>query len=400
MRNKTHVAFAFCMALLFVNSNLLAQDFFRKGYLITPKQDTLYGMLQEQSMEQNYQYCIFKKAGDVEKYLPADLLGYGFDDGSYFSAQVIDNAFVEVIVLGEISLYHHQNKFLLKKQSKLIEVEKNPESIALNDVDRDIDRYEWKREVSNLVKDRMIDYNEKLLHLSPTRRQLTKLVVQYNSTDASLYSLFESNKPQADVKLGFVLGINRLQLNAGGNFWGYPYLEKSYESYLPSVGVLLQLSIPRFSERLSLQAEMHYDTEDYTYFYQQEESGVLDYHDVYMHFSKLSFPLSVNYLIPLGGLNLSIQAGVNFDNYNTVDTRLISESVSGSEVTREPEREVLPNFETLQTGYWGGLELARTFPRFEGAIAVRYFSIPKFYEVNEVTLSNNRISINLIITQK
>lgn len=400
MRNKPLFAFVVCMALLFVNLPLVAQDYFRKGYVVTLAQDTLQGMIQERSLEENYQSCIFKKDREVKTYLPDGLLGYGFNDGSYFSAQMKQDAFVEVIVLGDISLYHYKNTFLLKKNEEVVTITENPEKIALNEEERDIDRYEWKRDISRLVRDRITDYNEQLLHLSPTRRNLTNLVIRYNKQEASLYSLYATNQPIPDVKFGFMLGLNRFQLNAGGNFWGYPYLNQSYESYLPSVGVMVKVSFPRFSEKISFQGEMHYDREDYTYFYQQEENGVLNYHDVYMHFSKLSFPLSMKYRIPLGRYSLSIQGGVNFDRYGTVDTRLLSESVAGSEVTRAPEREVLPYFETLQTGYWGGLEFGRTFTKFEGAIAVRYFKMPRFYELPSITISNNRISINLILTQK
>ena len=56
--------------------------------------------------------------------------------------------------------------------------------------------------------------------------------------------------------------------------------------------------------------------------------------------------------------------------------------------------------EKSQIGYWGGVGILKTYDKFKGSIALRYFHMPSLSETPEFTANNKRISIHLILMKE
>lgn len=106
--------------LLFCTS-VYAQSNFRPGFIITLKQDTVYGQIDFRTDRMNALHCVFKPKKDAEPvtYLPFEIAGYRFtDDGKYYVSRMIkpnENkeaipVFLEYLLEGIKSLYYYESK--------------------------------------------------------------------------------------------------------------------------------------------------------------------------------------------------------------------------------------------------------------------------------------------------
>jgi hypothetical protein len=105
-------AFAITSVFLFQNISL-AQDNYRKGYIITNENDTIYGLLQNRSSKQAGRQCNFKQNEEAEtsSYLPGQIIGYRFDEGKYYISKIItqygqeQTVFLEFLIKGKANFY-------------------------------------------------------------------------------------------------------------------------------------------------------------------------------------------------------------------------------------------------------------------------------------------------------
>ncbi|TGE22255.1 hypothetical protein E5K00_18585 [Hymenobacter aquaticus] len=102
------------LPLLAISSGALAQTNFRPGYVVQPAGDTLRGEVDNRGAQYNGTISRFRPdaAATVVEYQPQQLAGYGFVSGQHYQAltlpgQVPTKAFLEVLALGQLSLYHY-----------------------------------------------------------------------------------------------------------------------------------------------------------------------------------------------------------------------------------------------------------------------------------------------------
>ncbi len=89
--------------LLIIISSSFGQNDFRSGFIITLENDSIQGQVDYRSNSQNYKSCIFKgEQGELE-YFPNQIVGFGYTNDKFFSSQIIEGSFVEVLVDGDIS---------------------------------------------------------------------------------------------------------------------------------------------------------------------------------------------------------------------------------------------------------------------------------------------------------
>ena len=92
--------------LILSAGTLFGQSVFKEGYIINLKNDTIQGKIDYRSNLKNCGSCIFPGCDEGEKkYLPHQIKGFGFDNDKFFSSQVINEAFVEVIVVGRYEVF-------------------------------------------------------------------------------------------------------------------------------------------------------------------------------------------------------------------------------------------------------------------------------------------------------
>ena len=105
---------------------------YKKGYVITNGNDTIYGRINDRGGLANAKVCVFNpKNGPVVRYLPEDIKAYRMlDDKYYVSRRVFvkgkyRHLFIDVLLKGEVSLYHNwKNKdlayYIEKKDSDMV----------------------------------------------------------------------------------------------------------------------------------------------------------------------------------------------------------------------------------------------------------------------------------------
>ncbi|MDN3668791.1 hypothetical protein QWY93_05560 [Echinicola jeungdonensis] len=95
-----------------------AQNNFKEAFIINLENDTLKGLINSRSEFKNYNSCQFKRNGELTTYQPNQIHGFGFQQGKFYSAEIIKRKFVETLVFGDLSLYKYKSQYFLKKEGK------------------------------------------------------------------------------------------------------------------------------------------------------------------------------------------------------------------------------------------------------------------------------------------
>lgn len=96
--------------LLFLSISIHAQTDFRKGYVVTINNDTLFGEVDYRKDLLMGKVCRFRlneKSPDL-RYSPLDIIEYRFIDSKYYVSKDIDGkkAFLEFLLKGQVNLYY------------------------------------------------------------------------------------------------------------------------------------------------------------------------------------------------------------------------------------------------------------------------------------------------------
>jgi len=125
-----------CSFIFFVLfASLKAQSNYKKGYVITNDNDTIYGLIDFRTDAINATRCTFKSEQAEKIYYPGDIAGYKFsDEGKYYVTRevTIDSIpqkfFLEYLVQGMMDLYYLRSDgkvyYLFDKVIDLIEITK------------------------------------------------------------------------------------------------------------------------------------------------------------------------------------------------------------------------------------------------------------------------------------
>lgn len=380
---------------LVVSNYTFGQSDFRNGYIINLQNDTIRGLVEYRENSKNYKSCVFKTNTSEREYHPDEILGFGYENDKQFRSEIIDGIFVEVLVTGIMELYRSPNKFHIKKEGEIHDLESFKEDVVINGKEGTRENNRWKGILSYLLSDCMYNQNKDIAYIQFEEKSLTKLVIRYNICRNSDFEELKNNKEWIKYDLGISLGFSK----SGFSFdKDEPHLADSYSSMDPSYGIVIGISSPRLSERMSFQSEVHYINSNYFSFVELT-SVHTDYHDVYIELSTLSIPISVKYTLPLTNSELYFQSGVNFDKHISYESQLFSERVSNNVVFTYPER-VAFEIEELQLGAWAGLGILKSFEKFKASIALRYFKMTPINSIGTYKANSNKLTLNLILFKK
>lgn len=143
--NYTLKSFIFVLSV-FVSLGVMGQDNFKKGYIITLENDTLYGKINDAGGFKNSKLCSFKpyKKHRVTEYLPGQIKAYRMFKDKYYVSKAVDHRsgikykFVEVLLEGPvINLYHDRRSaekafYIQKKDGDLIPLSYEESQSAYN----------------------------------------------------------------------------------------------------------------------------------------------------------------------------------------------------------------------------------------------------------------------------
>lgn len=394
---KYKLIIAIILFVVLANRSFCQSDF-RKGFIITLEQDTIIGQVDYRSNTKNNKSCIFKGEQEEREYYPNEIFGFGYGNDKLFLSQIVENSFVEVLVLGEISLYKSKDKYHLKKDTSIYDLESFSEEVVIDGEVRIRENYRWHGITSYLISDCINNTDRVVSSITLDEKSLTKLIVKYNKCKGSDFLEFKVSKPWIKYDFGATVGLMRSEIRITNKSGSISYLDDSYSSIDPSVGVLFGISSPRIIEKFAFQGEFHFTKSSYSSLVVLNSSSI-KYYDTYIDLSTLSVPLSLKYSFPEKKYGLYLQGGINYDYHIRSDTKLLSESVTGNMVYTFPERSAF-EINKNQIGYWGGIGILKSYQKFKASITIRYFEMPALNKTGDFNASNSRILINLILLKK
>lgn len=185
---------------------ILAQGSWKEGFVITQKADTLYGLLENNDVRANIQYCNFRETADgsITKYEPKDIRGYRFLEGKFFITKKIDDpefvepVFMEYLIQGQANIYRYINERFFIETVDGIEELKNSEEL----VEYKGDQYvKLKREYILLLNYfmREADMNSQIQTVQYNSKSLINIAKKYHERvckdeECIIYEKSTSNK--------------------------------------------------------------------------------------------------------------------------------------------------------------------------------------------------------------
>lgn len=395
MKNKIIFVITF-LVLLAISS--FSQSDFRNGFIITPENDTIYGQINYRSNLNNYKSCIFIGEQEGREYYPHEIKGFGYNNDKFFASQIIEGSFVEALVIGDISLYKSKDKYHLKKDTSIYDLESSREEVKIGRKVYVRESNKWRGIISVLISDCYYNTNDIISTINLNEKSLTNLIVEYNQCKGSAFKEFKTKKPWINYDWGAAVGLARSEIQISKYSTYYLYLDDSYCSVDPSAGILFTISSPRITEKFAFQGEIHYIKSGYSSLVVLNQSST-EYYDTYIDLTTLSMPLSLKYSFPEKKYGLYLQGGINYDYHLNSETKLMTEIVSGNVVNTYPERSAF-KINNNQIGYWAGIGILKSYPEFKAGIGLRYFEMSALNSTGIFKASNNRIMINLILITK
>ncbi|MEQ8553272.1 MAG: hypothetical protein RIC06_03340 [Cyclobacteriaceae bacterium] len=386
------------LVLFLISVNALAQSDFRNGYIINMENDTIQGLVDYRSNSKNYESCIFKGEQVETVYFPNQILGFGYINDRYYSSQIIEGSFVEVLVTGDINLFKSKNKYHVQKDTSLYHLESKIEVVEIESKKVKKETSRWRGILAFLISDCFQDFNSLTSDIKLNDRGLTQLIVKYNRCRGNNFVEYKANKPWTRFEWGAAFGLSRSEITITKGLGNYSYLANSYSSIDPTLGAVIVLSSPRILESIAFQGEFQIARPSYSSLV-VINGTTTEYHDTFIDLTTISIPLSLKYSFPEKKYGWNIQGGINYDYHLKSDARLKSESVSGNVVNTYPESSAFEVNEN-QIGYWGGIGITRPYNKFTVGFSIRYFQMSTLNKVWGFGADNNKISINLILLRR
>jgi len=378
-----------------------SQSDLRHGYVITLENDTINGQLDYRSNLNNYKSCVFIGEQEGRKYYPHEIKGFGYYNDKFYASQIIEGSFVEALVIGDISLYKSKDKYHLKKDTSIYDLESIHEKVRIDGKVYLRENNTWRGIISYLIGDCINNTNNVVSNIDLNEKSLTRLIVQYNQCKDSEFKEYKVKKPWIKYDFGATVGLSRSEIRITKYSETFLYLDDLYSSIDPSIGVLFGFSSPRIKEKIAFQGEIHYIKSSYSSLVVINNVSSTEYHDTYIDLRTLSMPLSLKYSFPEKKYGLYLQGGINYDYHLSASSRLMTEIVTGNLVNTSAERSAI-EIKNNQIGYWGGIGIQKSYQKFKASLAVRYFEMSVLNRpgYGYFMANNRRIVINLILLKK
>jgi hypothetical protein len=297
----------FVLLICFIATSSQAQTDFRQGYIIKVSGDTVHGFVAYRMNAKNSQSCLFKTSskGEVTKYSPNDLSGYGIVGYKYY--QVVDlpkdlatsgKIFSTIVSSGSIDLYKYKRRFFIHTSDSTISL---PEPVALPYNEKNGETKQIKKDyryigILNLY---LSDCGLVANTSSYTEKDLGEIVSQYNlckdknaiqpgrapliKFNGYIFAGFLTSKlTYENYHHTYILGNKTYKINFDGG-----------STVVPGIG--FEISAPRAFDRLFFLVEAIYIKN----YYQGAYEFFLDYdiarYDVMLDVESVQIPIGVKY---------------------------------------------------------------------------------------------------------
>lgn len=268
--------FTLLLAVTF-SSVALGQLNFKKGYVITNENDTVYGLINDGGAYRNSKVCVFKQSKKkVVKYHPGEIKAYRMVDDKFYASKEIEimdtpkPVFLEVVVGGKVNLYHYwKNKtlaFYIEKDNKLVGLFNEVGLLTPHSVDETILLYGATRDV--VVRNR--EYMDSLRAVFKDSKPIVDRIEEVHYKEAEL----------ANITKDYIL-----EKCKGGNCINY---ERDHKIYKPTMGIYSGVRFNQFE----FYSNYNGDTEKSAVFNSQP-IGVFFNFPIHLLSDKLSFQVEI-----------------------------------------------------------------------------------------------------------
>jgi hypothetical protein len=302
-----------------------AQLHFRKGYVITMKDDTLHGYVNDGGGWRNTRVCLFKTERGVRamRYKPEDLKAYRFLEDKYYASNSVfyknnvRKVFTEVLVEGSVDLYSFNsskkmNYYIRKGEGPLIGLSKEQIQVKPS---YDVGNYQAY--VNKFVTIEINVYRDSLRSLFRDSETVKSQVDNVNYSPESLINIsksylnetckekqciaYEKDLKKVRTLFGFYTAVQMAKISYFYAREGSTEIFKSYP-----VGVFANVPLCQLHDRLSLQFEVNYQKVSC-------DSGSLVLQDPIENFyftkTVVGVPIMLKYKIPMRWITPSIGFG-------------------------------------------------------------------------------------------
>ena len=341
---------AFVILFLCCLLNLQGQTNFLPGFIITNENDTLHGLIDYRGDARNAKRCEFKENENdpTRDFLPFSIKGYRFTGSKFYvSKNVLTDGkevpiFLEFLVNGISDLYSYSDGkkshyFIEKADGQMLELTNEPRQFYRDGSDFSTN----SKKYVGLLKFAFADCQQIFPMIDRAKfddKSLIAITKKYHDyvCDNEICIIYEKQLPVIKVKFGSFVSMNGSFLKFKENPL-YQDVHFKMASY-PTIGLLLNTSVPRASEKLSFQVSGEFGK---SYFY---GSGInpdnLAFEEVHIHTSIIMLKAGFQYTYPKGKIRPTILAGGNFMKIMKTDGRRIEEELINSIIYTTERRDV------------------------------------------------------------
>ncbi|HET6557998.1 MAG TPA: outer membrane beta-barrel protein [Prolixibacteraceae bacterium] len=407
--NYTLKSFILGLAFL-VSLGVMGQDNYKKGYVITLDNDTLFGKINDAGGFKNSRLCTFKEKKDrkVKEYLPGQIKGYRMYKDKYYVSKAAEEkngneyTFMEVLVEGPVSLYHDRKStekafYIQKKDGDLIPLQneevqlryKPDENIAVlysptyilhNRIYRDTLKYVFRD--SEVIKEWVdnVEYDAKSLKNITkdyiAERHLGEKSITYER-DLKMY------RPRVGVYGGIQMTDIEILPTKRGVFTSeepHSIISKTFDTY--PVGIFFNFPLPMLNDKLSFQLELMANGIDYDEEFDRTQSLNDTLFKIKTH--TIGIPILLKYELLKGFFSPSLGIGKDIS------------FVYDSDVTIDQNTNLM--IHPVQKGGWFG----EVGVSFKLAPQLSLFANARYHTIKNLIIEkgNQRATYNSIINSK
>ena len=382
--------------LCFLSSfvQVLAQSAFKEGYYLSNEGILTYGLIRHEKKGQDLSTALFKHTDGSESEIlrAGDIKAYGIGDAVLYFSQEIElngeqkTVFLEVVVLGKVSLYQYKNRFFAEHKRKLVELkpQEKEESTA------------FLAEAFAACPDMAGKLGTGQMNVNVNQLALVELYEAYYSCADEIFFKYKK-PPWRKLELGVWGGVEVAQVRFKGVRSNYTYLEDAsfQDIRSPVFGLSIDLSSPRLSEQLSVVIEPSVQ-----YYFIQAYNEVLKddrvtRSDITFKFNELAVPIGVKYYPVSKWRRLFLGAGIAPQFHFDSDNHIFQEVEQLTEKTVKASKIAFDFAKYFQSGVWVNLGTnILNRPAFSIPIQFRYLRSSSLIDAYPQSVSSGAFSSN------
>jgi hypothetical protein len=316
--------FVFIIVILFFDSSLYCQKFYREGYIVKNNGESINGVVEYSSNQDDPSKCAFKRfdIAHLVTYTPEDIQAFGYRNGNRYESKTLNNKslFFEVIVTGKIILYRRGSGFYIDKdKSGIVELKNGPVSYPVNGKQSEFNNL---TEFLNYITEGKTGGISDKFNL---KKDLIPLIIRYNKESLQSYYVFNRSISEKQLtqsalenevnknRIGLQAGMSIYKLNLGTPDGYYKYFPAGSNETAPVIGLSYERLLFRRSDKYSLKLGALYNRQSFYSYSEGKVTGGYSRDDAFFNFTAIKLPLLVQYSVTGNRLVPFINAGVAFN---------------------------------------------------------------------------------------